>query len=155
MLIRCVKHLTGTPFLLHQSGENFGRLFFISVLQFEKLMETGSLYLGPLHSSFLNLLFWTIRMSPLTICPWFASVNGDVVQLQGKLFILSKMPLVSNVFINSLWLNILDRIVLVNVYTVEICYVLRNCVGKLFFTFLSCIIYFTNVYHVDASVYKV
>ena len=50
-------------------------------------------------------------MSPVTICPWFGFVNGDVVQLQGKLFILSEMPLVSNVFINSLWLNILDRTV--------------------------------------------
>ena len=79
MLIHCVKHLTGTPFLSHQSEENLVRLFFISVLQFEKLMETGYLYLGPLHSSFLNLLFWTIRISPLTICPWFASVNGDAV----------------------------------------------------------------------------
>ena len=59
-------------------------------------------------------------MSPVTICLWFGSVNGDVVQLQDKLFILSKMSLVSNVFINSLWLNILDRIILVNVYTVEI-----------------------------------
>ena len=98
MLIQCVKHLAGTPFLLHQSEENFVRLFFISVKQLEKLMETGSLYLGPLHSSFLNLLFWTIRMSPLTICPCFASVNGNV-QLQGKLFILTKMSLVSNVFI--------------------------------------------------------
>ena len=56
-------------------------------------METGSLHLGPLHSSFLNLLFWTICISPLTICPWLASVNGDVVQLQGKFFILSKMSL--------------------------------------------------------------
>ena len=140
MLIHCVKHLTGTPFLLHQSEENFVRLFYISVLHFEKLMEAGSLFLGPLHSSFHSLLFWTIRMSPLTICPWFASVNGDVVQLPGKLFIFSKMSLVSNVFINSLWLNILDRIVLVNVYTVEICSVLLNCVGKLFFTFLSFII---------------
>ena len=119
MLIHCVKHLIGTPFLLHQSEKNFVRLFFISVLHFEKLMETGSLYLGPLHSSFLSLLFWTIRMSPLTICPWFASVNGDVVQLQGKL--QGKMSLVSNIFINSLWLNILGCIVLVNVYTVEIC----------------------------------
>ena len=88
---------------------------FISVLQFKKLMETGSLYLGPLHSSFLNLLFWTICMFPVTICPWFGSVSGDVVQLQGTLFILSKISLVSNVFINSLWLNILDRIVLVSV----------------------------------------
>ena len=95
MFVHCVKHLTGTPFLLHESEENFVRLFFISVLQFEKLMETGSLYLGPLHSSFLNLLFWTIQYC----C--FASVNGDVVQLQGKLFIFSKMSLVSNVFINS------------------------------------------------------
>ena len=128
MLIHCVKHLTRTPFLLHQSEEHFVRLFFISVLHFEKLMETGSLYLGPLHSSFLSLLFWTIRMSPLAICPWLASVNGDVVQLQGKLLIFSKMSLVSNVFINSLWLNILDRIVLVNAYTVEICSVLLNCV---------------------------
>ena len=140
MLIHSVKHLTGTPFLLHQSEDNFVRLFFTSVLQFEKLMETGSLYFGPLHSSFLNLLFWTFHMSPVTICPWFGSVNGDFVQLQDKLFILSKMSLVSNVFINSLWLNILDRIVLVNVYTVEICSVLLNCVGKLFFTFLSFII---------------
>ena len=140
MLVHCVKHLTGTPFLLHQSEENFVRLLLISVLQFQKLMETGSLYLGSLHSSFLSFLFWTIRMSPLTICPWFASVNGDVVQLQGKLFIFSKIALVSNVFINSLWLNILDCIVLVNVYTVEICSVLLICVGKLFFTFLSFII---------------
>ena len=66
-------------------------------------------------------------MSPLKICPCFASVNGDVVQLQGKLFILSKMSLVSNVFINSLWLNILDLIVLVNVYTVEICCFVELC----------------------------
>ena len=76
-------------------------------------------------------------MSPVTICPWFGSVNGDVVQLQGKLFILSKMSLVSNVFINSLWLNILDRIVLVNVYTVKICTVLSNYVNKFFFTYIS------------------
>ena len=48
-------------------------------------------------------------MSPLAICPWFASVKGDAVQLQGKLFIFSKMSLVSIVFIDSLWLNILDR----------------------------------------------
>ena len=81
MFIHCVKHLTGTNFLFHQSEENFVRLFFIPVFQFEKLMETGSLYLGPLHSSFLDLLFWTIRMSPVTICPWFKSVNDDVVQL--------------------------------------------------------------------------
>ena len=53
-------------------------------------------------------------MTPVTICPWFGSVNGDVVELQFKLFILSKMSLVYNAFINSLWLNILDRIVLVN-----------------------------------------
>ena len=65
-------------------------------------------------------------MTPVTICPWFGSVNGYVVQ--GKLFILSKMSLVSNFFINSLWLNILDRIVL-------------SCVGKFFFTFLSFIIF--------------
>ena len=61
-------------------------------------------------------------MSPVTMCPWFRFLNGDIVQLQGKLFILSKMSLVSNVFKNSLWLNILDRIILVNVYTVEICF---------------------------------
>ena len=73
-------------------------------------METGFLYLGPLHSIFLNSLFWTISMSSVIICPLFGSVNGDVVHLQGK---LSQMSLVSNVFINSLWLNILDLIVLV------------------------------------------
>ena len=61
-------------------------------------------------------------MSPVTIWPWFGSVNGYVVQLEGKLFILSKISLVSNVLLNSLWLNILDDIVLVNVYTVEIYY---------------------------------
>ena len=87
-------------------------------------------------------------MSPVTICPWFGSVNGDAVQLQGKLFVLPKMSLVSNVFINSLWLNILDRVALANVYIVEIYSVLLNCVGKFFF------IYF-NVYHVHAFVYKV
>ena len=54
-------------------------------------------------------------MSPLKTCPCFGSANGDIVQLQGKLFILSNISLVSNVFISSLWLNILDRIVLVNV----------------------------------------
>ena len=77
-------------------------------------------------------------MSSVTICPWFGSVNGDVVQLQGdvvQLFILPKMFLVSNVFINSLWLNILDCIVLLNVYTVEICSILLSCVGKFFVTF--------------------
>ena len=55
MLIHCVKHWTGTPVLLHQSEENFVKLFVVLVLQFEKLMETGFLYLGPLQSSFLNL----------------------------------------------------------------------------------------------------
>ena len=50
------------------------------------------------------------------------------------------MSLVSNVFINSLWLNILDRIVLVNVYPAEICSVLLNCVGKSFYTFSPFII---------------
>ena len=139
-LTHCVNNLTGTHFLLYQSEENFVRLIFILVLQFEKLMETDSLYLGPLHSSFLNLLFWTIRMSPVTICPWFGSANGDIVQLQGKLLILSKMSLGSNVFMNSLWLNIFDRIVLVNLYTVEIYSVLLNCVGNFFSTFLSFII---------------
>ena len=59
-------------------------------------------------------------MSPVTICPWFESVNGDDVQLQDKLSILCKMFLVFNVFKNSLWLNILDRIVLVNV-NVKMC----------------------------------
>ena len=73
-------------------------------------------------------------MSPVTICLWFGSKNGDVVQLQDK-FILFKMFLVTNAFINSLWLNILYRIVLVNVYTVEICSVFYfNSVG----TFSSC-----------------
>ena len=61
-------------------------------------------------------------MSPVTICLWFGSVNGDVVQLQGKLFILFKMSLVYNVFVNSLRLDILDRTVSVNVNTVEICF---------------------------------
>ena len=54
-------------------------------------------------------------MSPVTGCPWFGSVIDDVVQLQGKLFILSKMPLVSNVLIDCLLLNILGQVVLVNV----------------------------------------
>ena len=67
---------------------------------------------------------------------WFGSVNGDVVQLQGKLFISSEMSLVSNVFINSLWLNIFDRIVLVNIYTVEICSVLLNCFSTRFYHLL-------------------
>ena len=66
-------------------------------------------------------------MSPVTIYPWFGSVYGDVVQLQDKLFISSKMFLVSNVFIVSLWLNILDRIVLVHVYTLEVCCFVELC----------------------------
>ena len=101
-------------------------------------MENDFLYFELLYSSFLNLLLWTKCVSSVTICPWFGSVNGDVVQLQGdvvQLFILPKMFLVSNVFINSLWLNILDCIVLLNVYTVEICSILLNCVGKFFVTF--------------------
>ena len=68
-------------------------------------METGSLSLGPLYSSSLNLLFWAINMSPNTICPWSGCVNeDDDAQLQGKLLILSKMLLASNVFMNSLWI---------------------------------------------------
>ena len=65
-------------------------------------------------------------MSPVAMCPWFGSLNVDVVQLQGKLFALSKMCLASNVFITSLWLNILDCrfYCLLNAYTVEICSVL-------------------------------
>ena len=82
-------------------------------------MKTVSLYFGTSLRSFLNLLSYAIRLSPVTICPWFGSVNGDVVQLQDKLFVFSKMSLVSNVFINPLWLNISDRIVLDNVLLVE------------------------------------
>ena len=63
------------------------------------------------------------------------------------------MSLVSDFFINSLWLNILDRIVLANAYTVEICNVLLNCVGKFFHVFI--IYYLANVYYVHAFVYKV
>ena len=55
-----------TPLLLPELEKIFTRLFFISFLQFEELMETGSLYLGPLHCSFFNLLFWTICKSPVT-----------------------------------------------------------------------------------------
>ena len=94
---------------------------------------------------FLNLMFWRIRMTPVTICPWFGSVNGDVVQLQFKLFILSKMSLVYNVFINSLWLNILDRIVLVNwnlFCFVELC---RYAILQVFIIY-----YFTNVHDIHA-----
>ena len=54
-------------------------------------------------------------MSLVTKCPWFGSENGDVVLLQGELFIVSKMSLLSNVFINSLWSNISDGIVLAHV----------------------------------------
>ena len=81
-------------------------------------------------------------MSPVIMCPWFGSVNGDGMQLQDKLVILSKIFLVSNVFINYLWLNILDRIVLnyIYIYTVEIGSVLLNCVGGFFFTFVAFII---------------
>ena len=64
-----------TPFLLHKSEEKIGRHFFILVLQFEKLMETGSLYLRPLQSSFLNLLFWTIHM--------FVSIKTNVATDEG------------------------------------------------------------------------
>ena len=35
-----VKHLTGTPFSLHQSEEKFVRLFFISVSQFVSYLHT-------------------------------------------------------------------------------------------------------------------
>ena len=80
-------------------------------------------------------------MSPVTICPWFESVNGDDVQLQDKLSILCKMFLVFNVFKNSLWLNILDRIVLVNVYTVEICSDLLKCASKFFPRFYHLLFY--------------
>ena len=38
-LISCVNHLTEIPFLLHQSEV---KLFFISVFQFEKVVETGT-----------------------------------------------------------------------------------------------------------------
>ena len=105
-------------------------------------MKTGSLYSEPLHNSSVNFLLWTIRMSPVAMCPWFGSLNVDVVQLQGKLFTLSKMCLASNVFITSLWSNILDCrfYCLLNAYTVEICSVLLKCVGKFFFTFASFII---------------
>ena len=55
----------------------FSKVFLISVLQFEKLMETGSLSLGPLYSNSLNLLFWAINMPPNTICPWSGCANED------------------------------------------------------------------------------
>ena len=120
--------MTGSPFFKELIRRKIFKAIFISVSPFQKLMKTVSLYFGTSLRSFLNLLFYAIRMSPVTICPWFRSVNGDVVHLQDKLFVFSKMSLVSNVFINSLWLNILDRIVLDNVYTGGICSVLLSCV---------------------------
>ena len=115
-------------------------------MQFEELRQTGSLKLGSLDSSFLNLLFWTIYMS---------QVNKNkvwifIVQLRGKLFTLSKTSLVSNVFINYLCLNILDCTVSVNVYNAEICSVLLNFVGKFFFTVLSFTIFLMPIMSMPA-----
>ena len=45
-------------------------------------------------------------------CPQFGSLNGDVVQLQNKLIILSKML---EVLLNSSWLNILYRILIMQI----------------------------------------
>ena len=115
-------------------------------MQFEELRQTGSLKLGSLDSSFLNLLFWTIYMS---------QVNKNkvwifIVQLRGKLFTLSKTSLVSNVFINYLCLNVLDCTVSVNVYNAEICSVLLNFVGKFFFTVLSFTIFLMPIMSMPA-----
>ena len=71
-------------------------------------------------------------MSPVTICPLFRSVSGDVVQLQGKFFILYKMSLVSMVKYLTPYCF--------NAFTAKICSVLLNYVGKFFFTFLLFII---------------
>ena len=60
---------------------------------------------------------------------WFGFVNGDIVQLQGMLFALFKMTLAPKLFINSLWLNVFDRIILVNAYIAEIFFVIMNCLG--------------------------
>ena len=67
--IHCIKHLIGTPFSKQQSKVNFVRLFLILFLQSAKLMETASMYYGPLHSNYINLFFWATFMSPDTIYP--------------------------------------------------------------------------------------
>ena len=89
-------------------------------------------------------------MFPVTTYPRFKFVNGDVAQFQSKLFILYKMSLVSNVFINSSLLNIEDGIVLVNVDTVEIYCFIELCIYVFLHIFI--IYYFTIVYHVHAFV---
>ena len=73
---------------------------------------------GPSHSNFLNFLFCAICMFPVKICPWSVSVNGGVLQLQGKSFIFSKISLVSYAFLSYFLLNILDCSLLLNVYIV-------------------------------------
>ena len=143
--------MIGTPFLLHRLEENFVRLLFF-FFSFAVWEVNGDWF--PVLGTFAFVVLDN-HMSPITICPWFGPVNGDVVQLQGKLFILFKMFLVSNVFTIYLWLNILDLIVLVNVYTVDcwnlFCFV-ELCRHVFLYVFI--IYYFTNVYDVHAFFYK-
>ena len=85
-LIHCVKHLIGIPFLLHQSEENFVRRFFIPVLRFEKLIQTGSLYLGPLQfpEFFVldNKYVSSCNLPIVWICKWWCcAITKQVVHI--------------------------------------------------------------------------
>ena len=73
-------------------------------------------YLVSLVNSFLNLLFPTIRKSPVTICQWSLPVIPELAQLHGKKVWSWTKILTSRLETNSLKLNILDLIGIVSKY---------------------------------------
>ena len=51
------------------------------LLAFSRSIGLTSLYLGPLIKSFLKILFLMICRSPATICLWYLSTKGQLLQL--------------------------------------------------------------------------
>ena len=84
----------------------------------------------------LTLYFYFHTHSGSNHLPLFISKSPhDVVQLQGKLFMLSKMLLLSNVFVTYWWLNILDQ--LRSITTTNDLQVLDPCLFMLVINFWS------------------
>ena len=57
----------------------------MQLLAFSRSIGLTSLYLGPLIKSFLKILFLMICRSPVTICLWYLSTKGQLLQLNGRI----------------------------------------------------------------------
>ena len=74
-------------------------------LAFSKLIGLTSLYLGPLIKSFLKTLSPMMRRSPVTICLWYLSAKGELLQLHGRLYGFVKNKSKSRLLTNLLKLK--------------------------------------------------